>query len=200
MVASYPEVDERELFREEEKEMELVKEIINTIRSLKGEMGIHPTRKMGVTLIPKDILTSQIIERNRDYIEDLAKLSMLTTPPLSPPCEGGDKGGVEEKPKMTAKGVADGVEVFLHLEGLIDLEEEEFRLLKEIKKLDKELEKIEAKFSKEDFVLKAPEEIVEKETDRKESLLEKKAKLEDGLSRIRGIKSQIPNPNKTRHP
>jgi valyl-tRNA synthetase len=95
------------------------------------------------------------------------------------------------KPKSAATAVAQDVEIFLPLKGVIDFAEEEKRLKKEIGKTMKDLDSVNKKLSNEDFLAKAPEDIIEKEKVKAGDLKEKQEKLEKGLNRIRKLVSEV---------
>ena len=88
------------------------------------------------------------------------------------------------RPKSAATAVVDKVEIFLCLEGIINFEEERKRLQKEMEKILKDLDFVSKKLSNDDFLSRAPEEIVNKERDKARMLKEKGAKLRDNVERI----------------
>ena len=71
-------------------------------------------------------------------------------------------------------GVVDGVEIYLPLKGLIDVEKETARLQKEMDKLEKEIKRLTGKLSNEGFLKKAPEAVVAKEREKLAGYEEKK--------------------------
>jgi valyl-tRNA synthetase len=77
------------------------------------------------------------------------------------------------------------MEIFIPLTGIILFEEEEKRLDKEMTKLRKEWSQIEKKLANEDFIQKAPGDVVIKEKEKIRSLEEKIEKLEGHLKRIK---------------
>jgi valyl-tRNA synthetase len=92
-----------------------------------------------------------------------------------------------EKPEDAAIQVAGPVQVFVPLKGLVDVAEEEKRLLKEIGKLDKEIEMFSKKLENPSFIDRAPADIVEKERGKLEEVTSKKAVLEESLDKIRKL-------------
>lgn len=79
-----------------------------------------------------------------------------------------------EKPDNAMSGIAAGVEIFLPLKGLIDVEKETNRLQKELDKLEKEIKRLTGKLSNEGFIQKAPEQIVAGEREKLAGYEEKK--------------------------
>ncbi|MEX0856325.1 MAG: valine--tRNA ligase, partial [Gemmatimonadota bacterium] len=78
----------------------------------------------------------------------------------------------------------DGTELFLPLEGLVDLEKERTRLREEIERLQGQLIGTEAKLANENFVARAPEEVVGKERDKATSYREQRDKLKAKLDTL----------------
>jgi valyl-tRNA synthetase len=90
---------------------------------------------------------------------------------------------------VAASAVVEGAEVFLPLEGLIDVDEERARLAREAEKLLTDLEGVKRKLRNQDFLAKAKPEIVAKENERLaqlEETLEKLRRAEQSLSSFRG--------------
>jgi valyl-tRNA synthetase len=82
-----------------------------------------------------------------------------------------------------------GIELFLPLEGVIDVARERTRLAGEIEKLDTQLAGTEKKLSNEAFVSRAPAEVVDKERERAVGLREQAAKLREKLYALQGVAS-----------
>jgi valyl-tRNA synthetase len=94
-----------------------------------------------------------------------------------------------EKPKVSATSVVGEVEIFLPLKGLINLDEEEKRMQKEISKIAGELKRIHLKLHDEEFLHKARPEAVEKEREKAKALGEKETKFKEGLARVQAWKA-----------
>jgi valyl-tRNA synthetase len=90
-------------------------------------------------------------------------------------------GVIETKPTSAATGVIKGAEVYIPLEGIIDLNQERDRLQKEISKISKDIDVFSKKLSNKNFVDKAPKEVVEKDTAKLEEFKGKRDKLEQSL-------------------
>ena len=93
----------------------------------------------------------------------------------------------EKNPPSSASGVFEGMEIFIPLKGVIQFDEEEKRLEKELAKLRKEWTQIDRKLTNEDFLQKAPADVVEKEKEKIRSLGKKTEKLESHLERIKEL-------------
>ena len=176
MVAEFPKVEEGEIQPGAEGEMELVMSVIGAVRNLRSELNIPPAKQVEVVLQSKNGGALNTLERNRIYVGSLARATQMAFQP-----EG-------EKPRASATSVVGDVEVFLPLKGLINLDEEEKRIQKEISKVAEELSRINLKLHNEEFLRKAKTEAVEKERERAKVLVDKEAKLKEGLGRVRAWK------------
>jgi len=176
MVAEFPKVEEGEIQPGAEGEMELVMSVIGAVRNLRSELNIPPAKQVEVVLQSKNGGALNTLERNRIYVGSLARATQMAFQP-----EG-------EKPRASATSVVGDVEIFLPLKGLINLDEEEKRIQKEISKVAEELSRINLKMHNEEFLRKAKTEAVEKERERAKALVDKEAKLKEGLGRVRAWK------------
>jgi valyl-tRNA synthetase len=86
-----------------------------------------------------------------------------------------------EKPSGAGFRVAYNSEVYIPLEGLLDIEAELKKIKDQIQKLEKELQKVNGKLGSEKFISKAPEHIVEREKKIQKEYLDKLEKLQDNL-------------------
>jgi valyl-tRNA synthetase len=115
------------------------------------------------------------LQRHGQSLTILAKVKELTFNAESGP------------PAAAAKSVVDAVEIFLPLAGIIDFSEEDKRLTKEIDKLSKDLSGAQRKLTNEDFLAKAPAEVVAKEKDKVQGWTEKLTKLKNHWERIKEL-------------
>ncbi|MGC1403946.1 MAG: valine--tRNA ligase [Thermodesulfobacteriota bacterium] len=158
-----------------EKEMETIKGLISEVRNIRGEMNVPPSKNVEICLRVTDPSSKASIEAHQQKILVLAKGSGLTL--LMD----------EKNPPSSASGVFEGMEIFIPLKGIIQFEEEEKRLDKELATLRKEWTRIEKKLANEDFLQKAPEEVVNKEKEKVHSLGKKIEKLENHFERIKEL-------------
>ncbi|MEE9614729.1 MAG: valine--tRNA ligase [Thermodesulfobacteriota bacterium] len=164
---------ERDVYPEEAREMESLMEVIKAIRNIRTEMNVPPGTPLDCVCLPADEAGRRTLTRGEGYIKSLARV------------EGFTIGG--EKPEQAAFSIADGVEVYVPLKGLIDVDSETKRLGKELEKLLKDFSSVEKKLSNEEFLGKAPKEIIEKQKVRLEGLREKRSKVEAGLERLKSL-------------
>ena len=148
----FPVYDSNKIDGASETEFEFVKQIVTALRNIRGEMNIPPSKKIKAL-----IKTNQLSGSQKNYISSLAKLEELTA----------DEN--IRKPQGSASSVVQGVELFVPLEGVIDLEVERKRIEKEIARLEGLLNGTEKKLSNENFIAKAPREVIERERAKKQS-------------------------------
>ena len=153
--------------------MDLITGIITGIRNVRGEMNISPSLALDVTVQSSDDKKRDTIKKHTDLITNLARLKTFAV----------DLPG--ERPKSAATAIVDGVSVFISLEGIVDFSKEKNRLEKEIVKLTKELDSVSKKLNNEEFLSKAPENVVEKVKEKQNRLSEKMEKLKSNLDRIK---------------
>lgn len=176
MQAPYPVPLETRNFPEAAAEMERVMAVINGIRNIRGEMEVPPSKEIAVILSCTGEDSLRLLEHNQGAIKALARVSDLTT------------GVGLDKPEDASIQVAGDVQIFVPLKGLVNVEEEEKRLLKEIGKIEKEIEMFSKKLSNPSFVDRAPADVVAKEREKLAEVTGKKQVLEESLVKIRSLR------------
>ena len=165
--SEFPKLKKELINAQADKEMETVVNIVTAIRNIRGEMNIPPSKKINVLL-----KSNEVSERQADYIKKLAKVEDLKA------------GENIVKPKASASAIVKSAEIYIPLEGLIDLDVERQRLQKEITRLEGSLAGIEKKLSNEKFVNGAPAEVVEKERTKQKDWQENLRKLKKILENL----------------
>ncbi len=180
--ASYePEKQDSSFIRPDEtaeSDMSLVMDIITGIRNVRGEMNITPSEPLYVKIQAQDSKIKNTILAYQDIINDLARLESLSVHES------------EKRPKTAAAAIVDGAVIYVSLEGIIDFEKETQRLEKEINKLSKELISASKKLYNEDFLNKAPQDVVDKVKEKHEMLIERQQKLESNLEKIHALQEE----------
>jgi valyl-tRNA synthetase len=151
-----------------EMNVEFLQNIITAIRNIRGEMNIPPSKMINVIL-----KTDKINEEHIKYIKSLVKIDQLKV------------DSKIEKPKASASAVVKDCDIYIPLEGLIDLGVERNRLEKEISRISNSLEGVKKKLSNEGFVAKAPAEVIERE----------RAKMSDWENSLGKLKSILDDLN-----
>ena len=155
-----------------ENDMVILKDIITSIRSIRSRMNISPSKEIDITIRCSkdkvDFLTS-----HKSLIKILAKVKQISL------------GQNIDKPNQSASAVVQGLELFMPLKGLIDLENESARLEKRMNEVRLILNKIESKLSNQNFLLKAPQSVIQKEKRNSKKLSEELKKLTTNLELIK---------------
>jgi valyl-tRNA synthetase len=162
---------------EAESIMGLISGVISGIRNIRGEMNISPSLSLDVAVHSQEESTREIIEQHKDMIINLARLKYLSVEHTG------------QRPKSAATSVAESATIFVNLEGIIDFAQEMNRLDKEINKLGNELSIVSKKLGNEDFLSKAPKDVVEKVKKKHKTLMEKKRRLQTNLDKIRELEA-----------
>ncbi len=162
---------------EAEKDMGLLMELITGMRNIRGEMNIAPGVRLKAVCLCGSAVEKNLLEANRQMLVDLARLESVAV----------GLQGEMPKPRLAAGTVSGGVEAYVLLEGVLDYDGEAKRLDKEIGKLQKELEGARKKLSNEDFLKRAPMDVVEKEREKAERLAEKLGKLRANRERVEAL-------------
>ncbi|ACL70208.1 valine--tRNA ligase [Halothermothrix orenii] len=173
MISSWPEVESELINEEVEEHMQLIMNIIKSIRNIRNEMKVNPGRRI-TAILNSPTQKLELLEAGAEYIKDLARVKELTI-----------TESLQKKPDKVSTAVVNGVEIILPLEGMVDLEKEVERLKKEMEKVDFEINRARGKLANEGFVNKAPQHLVEAEREKLKTYQDKKEKL---LSRLKELK------------
>ncbi len=166
VVALYPEEEIIPMDEKSEESMEILKDLVTAVRSIRSQLNISPLRKIEILFKAPDKDKEALLRNYADYISFLTGASKIGV-------------GIDVvKPSQSAISIEHGVEIFVPLADLVDIVEERERIGKEIFELKKELEKVRKKFSNKAFLEKAPTNIIQKEKNKLEKLKEKIEKLE----------------------
>jgi valyl-tRNA synthetase len=172
MTEPFPKAISAHADQEAEKTAGLLMGVIGVIRNIRSEMLVPPSARIEVTLICPDQARAELIERESATIINLARCATLTV----------RKEGI--RPKGAAAGLYEDLEVFIPMQGLVDIDKETARLAKDRDKLTQDLQRTEGKLKNEKFVNNAPPEVVEKEREKISLLKASLLKIEEGLARL----------------
>lgn len=168
MIQPWPHIQKQMIDKPSESRMRLAIDVITIIRNLKSQMKIPQTQNVRVLILCKDKKTANALDEVSKYIAHLAKAESLSIRPEL----------IARKKSVSA--VLGKLQLFLEVEGLLDIESEINKLNKEIGILIRDIKSKESRLKNQEFIKKAPPEVVEKE---KELLLSNKEKL-TGLRKI----------------
>jgi valyl-tRNA synthetase len=171
-LAQFPKHDTSLLDDDAEREMALLQDIIVNIRNLRAELKVDARKKIPVEIYSVNGTVAQLAATNRQAIERLASVSplQLTSKPLNE--EG---GALRALPDYSLK---------ITLADAVDLDAERARLRKELQKLEKEFVSLRNQLDNEQFIAKAPVNVVENLRARREEVTVQVAKMQETLRKL----------------
>lgn len=175
MTGPYPEIIPAWTSPETEKEASLMMNVVSGIRNIRSEMQIHPGKTLDARVICPDQEKRQTITSHEQIIKELARVDNL------------DLLAEGSVPKGSASYIAEDMEIFVPLEGLIDVDRELAKLEREKTKTEKQLNQTRGKLENRKFLANAPEEIIIKEKEKETSLTATMTKLEERYKRLKEI-------------
>ena len=170
MISSWPEYSKDFDFANEMEAVENIKEAVRSIRNVRTNMNVPPSKKAKVFIVSSDESLRNIYEESKNFMLPLAYASEIIVK--------FDNEGIDEDAVAT---VAAGANIFMPFAELVDTEKEIERLQKEEKKLEAELSRVTSMLSNEKFTSKAPQAKIDEE----------KAKLEKYQMMMNQVKEQL---------
>lgn len=174
-LAAWPTYDSQLDAPEAVQEMNLLMDMIRAVRNIRAEVNVPMSKKVDLMVKPTDERSLEIVNRNLITIERFCGTSSLQI----------DRDLNTPDKAMTA--IVTGVEMYLPLAGLIDIEQEIQRLRKEFDTLTKEVERVEKKLANEGFMAKAPAKVVEEERAKMQDYSEKRAKVQARIEELQEV-------------
>ncbi|MBI5448197.1 MAG: valine--tRNA ligase [Gammaproteobacteria bacterium] len=173
MLSAYPEVDSSLIDPSAIENANWLKEIITSLRTLRSQSNISPGKQITVYVISDKSENKARLEQFKPFIMTLARLTDLIWH--------------EDAHTLPASitGLANGMTLFVPMSDFIDKIQEQQRLEKEISKLETELLRCQTKLSNPAYVEKAPVEIVKKEKERAQSLIDDLSKLRAQIESVK---------------
>ena len=168
MVSDWPQYSDALNFSAEEEQMNMIMDAVRAIRNRRAEMNVPHSKKAKIY-----ISTSHV---------DTFKLSVEFMQKLAGASEVEVEDGIEIDGAVCI--VTDAAKIYIPMGDLVDFEAERARLNKELASAQKQLDDINAKLSNENFVSKAPAQVVDAQREAARKLNEKIAMLNDSLSKI----------------
>lgn len=167
MMEPYPELDTTWFDPQAEKDMNFLMKIITAVRTIRGEMHVPPQSEADVVFCHVSPREKELIEKQSTLIKSLANISNITY--------------ADEKPKLSASAIVGTLEIYVPLEGLIDLDKERSRMEKEANRLRGMIKGAKAKLDNPNFLERAPEDVVEKERSKVTEMSQSLEKIEQIL-------------------
>ena len=158
MVSEWPKYNARRTYKKEAEEMQRIMAAIKAIRTRRSEMNVPPSKKARVYI---ETSYSETFEHGSDFFVRLASASEV---------EIGEKFDIDGAVAI----ISDGAKILIPLDELVDKEKELARLSKELEKVEKDIAAVGGKLANENFVAKAPAQVIEAERAKLEKANERK--------------------------
>jgi len=171
MISKWPEYDEKLQFNKEENDIELIKEIITSIRNIRNNMNVHPSKKSKIIFVTNT--KQDTIEDGKVFLEKLAFAEEIII--LN------EKKGIEEN---AISLTVPEIDIYMPFNDLVDIEEEMKRLEAEKEKYLSEIQRAEKMLSNQGFIAKAPKEKIEEEKEKKNKYEEMLKSIEEKIAKL----------------
>ena len=171
MISEWPKYLEEREYKEEQADIELIKEIIKSVRNIRANMNVVPSRKASLIFVTEN---DKIINEGAGFIEKLAYADKIIIQK--------DKEGI---PANAISLAVPGIEIYIPFAELVDIEEEIKRLEKEKLTYENEIKRVEKMLSNEGFVAKAPATKIEEEKNKKAKYEELLKKTEERIANLK---------------
>ncbi|KAF1303767.1 valine--tRNA ligase [Candidatus Enterococcus willemsii] len=175
VVAEYPVVRPELTDETAAKGMEVLKELIRSVRNIRSEVNTPLSKPITLLIQTNDEDVDTFLKANQNYIDRFCNPEELVI------------DSTLEAPELAMSAVLTGATIYLPLAGLINIEEEIKRLEKELDKWNKEVKRVQGKLSNERFVSSAPEAVVAQEREKEADYLEKQKAVEERIAQLRTI-------------
>lgn len=177
MMSKYPDAIERNINAEEK--MGRVIDAVAGIRSIRGELNIAPSLEIRADIKVSSADIENVLKENLSAIMKLTR------------CREINIGEDIRRVKGSAVSVKEGMEIYIPIGGLLDISSEVLRLRKDMAKIDEAMVFLNKKLLNEDFLKRAPKDIVQKEREKFNDFVNKKEKIEENIDLLKQIgKSQ----------
>ena len=152
MITDWPDASKIPSYPEDEKMMSTLMGAIRSMRNIRAEMNVAPSRKAHIIVVTASDEVADMFNNGIAFLERLASVGSMEIRK--------DKSGI---PSTAVAALFEGGEIYMPLEDLIDISKELERLSKEKEKLDGEIKRLSGKLSNENFTAKAPAQVVDAE-------------------------------------
>ncbi|MGN6514421.1 MAG: valine--tRNA ligase [Rhizomicrobium sp.] len=170
IVEKWPDLSTLPKFEDASRAMNWVIDLVSGVRSIRAEMNVPPSAKIALVLKDAGATSKATLAASHDVILTLARLSSADA--------------ADTLPKGSAQFVLGEATVGLPLGDVIDFAKERTRLEKELKKAEDEVGRIDAKLSNEQFVSRAPEEVLTEQREKREEYAAAAARLKEAVARL----------------
>ncbi len=176
VTASYPEANDKLNDPASEKKMESVIELIKAVRNIRSEANAPLSSPINLLVQTDSDELKQIFKENRNYIDRFTHADKF------------EIGSDVQAPELSMSAVITDATIYVPLAALVDLNEEQARMQKEVKKFESEVARSTKKLGNQRFVENAPDKVVDEE---KEKKADYESKLEAAKDRLKQIQGQL---------
>lgn len=174
VISKFPEIDDN-VSKIDVKIVETFINVVRAIRNVKSEMNVGPSLKPKVLVLIKSSDKTGL-KNFSEYIQSQAK------------CEVEFIETQVSNPRNLAYTVVEDIDIWVNLEGMIDVNAEIKRIEKEISKVEKDVTFLNKRLANEDYLKNAPQEVVDDDKVRLKGFIEKLNKLRDNMKILRDMR------------
>lgn len=160
-------------FPHAEEKMSTLQDIIVATRTLRSDFNVPPQQRADVLIKTENRKLKNLIEDHSLFFKELAQVEEL------------EAGTSVKRPPKAPRKVLEGMEIFVKLEGILNLAQERERLRSELEEIELKIQASSKKLANQEFTQKAPPQVVEKEKRKREEFIEKKRRLEENLKTLK---------------
>jgi len=157
-----------------EESLKQIQEVVTAVRSVRAELNVPPGKKSDLYVRVNEESFGRLLDDHIQYFRSLVRVENLHC------------GVKVKKPALSASVVISGAEIFVPLEGLIDVEIEKTRLQKDLDNLKTQLVKVSKKLANQDFLANAPADVIDREKLKKRDYEERIERINRNLEQILG--------------
>lgn len=170
IIQEYPEFDSAFVFNLDQQQMSRLIDVITQIRNIRSSVGLSPKEKIKLNLFTDDKDMQNYYQSNLDTFKALAGIETLEVFSKS-----------QARPKKSGMRATPHTEIFIPLEGVIDLNQQVAKLNKDLEKIKKEFEKVSKKLENPQFLSSAPNDVIEEVKDKAHNFEEQIKSIESNL-------------------
>ena len=171
IINSFPEFTHNYIFEDDKSRMDKFISIVTAVRSLRNQAQIAPKEEVRVSFYTDQENFAKYLYQGRGYLKEMAKV-----------VSGNIFDKTQERPSKSILYATSHTEVFLSLDGMIDVDAYKDRLKNDLKKTQAEFEKVQKKLKNPNFVKNAPDDVVEEVKGKASNFQEKLDSLNSTLS------------------
>jgi len=176
MISDWPSADSIKVYPEDEKMMTTLIGAIRSMRNIRAEMNVAPSRKAHIILVTEKDDVARMFSDGLPFLERLASVSSMDI-----------KNSKDGIPSTAVTALFEGGEIYMPLEDLIDIDKELERLRKEEDKLDGEIKRLQGKLGNENFINKAPANVIDAEKAKLSKYEDMKANIKERIDTLSGV-------------